>query len=419
MGTFTALCVLLPDKNEKFNQPSNSTSTSIKSAGQIPESPGSKFSLSSVKSFSSVKQTAVSYFKNSIEGKGLISIMNIVERHGDESFADFYYKIREKNNLYSNFGDESMTEEEEEDSGISDPSFGEIKWLEHLSAMMDAYHWLLKLKYVTAEELFLSDDNNNDNNNDDNDNNNNNNNNNNNFCNSNNENNNSSNNKNLRRDMEIESELVKIATKKRKIDSISLTDQNMDQSSCAATSNTKMMNSLHIFRNIKNFLDSCVIIIDGNGNSNGNGGDSSNTHKNESNIRTKNHDNHDQTIHTNSGDIGISERAPISIDEETKLTNSEIIRNLRAEVLRRCIQLVYVVLSTTTTSTCTSSSSHAFPPPPIDTSSYSEEKLDGQNEILSSAQRLVALLKEEGVWSENLYKVVRRILLSLSMYSII
>ena len=39
---------------------------------------------------------------------------------------------------------------------ILDPESDEIEWLEQLNGNIDALHWILKLRYFTPKELFLS-----------------------------------------------------------------------------------------------------------------------------------------------------------------------------------------------------------------------------------------------------------------------
>lgn len=92
------------------------------------------------------------YVNNLINEKGISDIVRVME--GDKDRVKITDISAVSTDLESvKIRDNSDSNAESSDLPLSD----ELKFLERLSAMTDAYHWLLKSGYVTPSQLFLSD----------------------------------------------------------------------------------------------------------------------------------------------------------------------------------------------------------------------------------------------------------------------
>ena len=89
---------------------------------------------------------------NLISEKGIRDIVRVMEGDKDRvKITDFNSILTDSESVKT--PDNSNSIAVSSDLPLSD----ELKFLERLSAMTDAYHWLLKSGYITPSQLFLSD----------------------------------------------------------------------------------------------------------------------------------------------------------------------------------------------------------------------------------------------------------------------
>ena len=129
MGTFTSLCPLL-------------SFYTVLHTG-----------LESMSRSQSQTQIRVKTYVNTLIGeKGIRDIVRVME--GDKGKV----KITDFNTVLTDLESVKIPDKDNSNAESADlPLSDELKCLERLSAMTDAYHWLLKSGYVTPSQLFLSD----------------------------------------------------------------------------------------------------------------------------------------------------------------------------------------------------------------------------------------------------------------------
>ena len=89
---------------------------------------------------------------NLISEKGIRDIVRVMEGDNDRvKITDFNSVLTDLESVKTPVNNNTIAESS--DFPLSD----ELKFLERLSAMTDAYHWLLKSGYITPSQLFLSD----------------------------------------------------------------------------------------------------------------------------------------------------------------------------------------------------------------------------------------------------------------------